>query len=632
MEIQQCYAKEDDLPSNVSTLEQLELVPSYYRSKDPRKPLQLTDKDNTNYSYALKPMIYSVIFILIVEALERFSYYGINFTQTAYLTGVYDKNWSANLSGVDASSMTSLSTAIAYSSPFVGAVLADALLGDFWVIALGTSLLYIPGMILIACTTIPGLLGETFNLGALRAGLVILYPLGAGSIKAVVNIFGAKQFHPVLQSAMLSRYYINFYMFINMGALIGGLVVPIIAQHNVTAAYFIPVGTMAVALLVFILGAPRYVHMKPDKTSLLKTLQVIGSSTVCCQGFDSKKASNGGTLSDNFVQGVKHLLYIIPITALVVPFNVVYSQMATTFIVQGTVMKNAGFIDASMMQNIDAISVLFFGFVIGQYLYPFLEKRGIDLPTTHKFAMGTSCAVLACVCALIIEYQIRDVYMDTGDNISILWQAFAFFFIGAGEIFAVSAAYEAAYKVAPKEQKALASAINLFFIGGIPNYICMAMFNAATPWFTGAEGNGHIESLESYTTTSIQNYWWLLIGIGLIGCLVNVLPWTKNWVATIESTALESLVALEKEHTTDPEHAVYSGKCSDEQDVEPTDEKALSLYSIDDSDDESACDEAQISDRDAVVKESAAASASVDSWQPEKAVPQANSIDRTSSV
>ena len=566
MDIDKPCANENELPKNVDSPEQLELVPSHYLSKDATKPLQFTNKDNAKYKYALKPMIYSVIFILIVEALERFSYYGVNFTQTAYLTGAYNENWSANLTGVDASSMTSLSTAIAYSSPFVGAILADAVLGDFLVIALGTSLLYIPGMILIALTTIPGLLGETFNMGALRAGLVILYPMGAGCIKAVVNIFGAKQFHPVLQSAMVSRYYINFYMFINLGALVGGLLIPLLAQQDITTAYFIPVGTMCLALLVFLLGAKRYVQMKPDKTAMFTTLKIIGSSTVCCKGFESNKASSGGEFTDHVVQGVKQLLFVIPISALVVPFNVVYSQMSTTFIVQGTVMQQAGFIDASMMQNIDAISVLFFGFVIGQYLYPFLRKRGIDFPTTHKFAMGTFCAVIACVCALIVEYAIHSVYNNSGDKISVMWQAFSYFFIGAGEIFAVSAAYEAAYKVAPKDQKALASAINLFFIGGIPNYICMGMFNAVEPWFTNASGNGYIDTLEDYTTAHVQNFWWLLIGIGLMGCLGNALPWTKNWVASIETIATDCLLALEKEHTPDPELAIGDGMSPDTDD------------------------------------------------------------------
>ncbi len=49
--------------------------------------------------------------------------------------------------------------------------------------------------------------------------------------------------------------------------------------------------------------------------------------------------------------------------------------MATTFIVQGTVMKKAfGWIDAASMNNADAISVAFFGYLIGAIMYPQLAK------------------------------------------------------------------------------------------------------------------------------------------------------------------------------------------------------------------------------------------------------------------
>ncbi|CAB9530233.1 15 member 4 [Seminavis robusta] len=534
--------------------------------------------------------------------------------------GVYDDNWNAGLTGVEAASVTSLSTAIAYSSPFLGAILADALLGDFWVIALGTSFLYIPGMILIALTTVPELLGETFNMTALRVGLTVLYPLGAGAIKSVVNIFGAKQFHPVLQSSMLSEYYVNFYMFINIGALVGGILIPIVAQHNVTVAYFIPVATMALVILVFVLGSSRYVKVQPNMQSLLSVGRVIGNSAGRCRSLNSNMSSNGGRFSDHMVQSVKQLLCIIPITALVVPFNIVYAQMSTTFIVQGTVMKNVSFIDASMMQNMDAISVLVFGALIGQVLYPFLERKGIRIATTHKFAMGTFCTVLSCVCTLVVEYQIHATYNRSGKKISILWQSFSYFLIGCGELFAISSAYEAAYKVAPKEQKALASAINLFFIGGIPNFICMALDEAVKPWFTDASGSGNIASLEAYASTNIINFWWLLIFIGLGGCLINVLPWTRNWVEGVEEMAQENLIAVESERRTKvtAAHGSDDWVNSNDNNEEDTDAEDYLVFSIEDLEDQGS-DAATVgkeNSSDASNKEpSIVSDVVVDSWE-----------------
>lgn len=97
------------------------------------------------------------------------------------------------MTSVEASSCVSRSTAMAYTSPLIGALLADCLLGDYWVILLGLLVLYIPGLLTIVLTTVPNLLGNEFPRTTLRFAILFLWPLGAGTIKSVVNIFGARQ-------------------------------------------------------------------------------------------------------------------------------------------------------------------------------------------------------------------------------------------------------------------------------------------------------------------------------------------------------------------------------------------------------------------------------------------------------
>jgi proton-dependent oligopeptide transporter, POT family len=180
----------DDLPNNVCREDQLALLPSECLSGDSVRPLRHVDESGEESFYALQPMRYSVIFILLVELFERFSFYGLNYTQTSYLTGVYDPKWNAGMAAVTASSFVSISVAVAYTTPFLGAVLADSLLGDYWSILVGALVFYIPGLFLIAFTTIPGLLGKDFNIAALGVGLLFLWPTGTGIVKSIVNIFG----------------------------------------------------------------------------------------------------------------------------------------------------------------------------------------------------------------------------------------------------------------------------------------------------------------------------------------------------------------------------------------------------------------------------------------------------------
>jgi proton-dependent oligopeptide transporter, POT family len=505
---------EEYIANNVGTMEQAENLPIEFLSGDAERPLQHIDDKGNIMTYALTPMTYSVFIILLVELLERFAFYGVNYTQTSYLTGEYDDEWNADLSAITASSYVSVSVAIAYTSPFLGAIVADSFLGEYWTIIMGSVFFYLPGLILIAMTTVPYLLGNTFNRTALRFGLLGLWPIGTGVVKSVVNVFGAKQFHPLIQSALIESYYVNFYMCINIGALAGGIIVPIMCQYHVTIAYFIPVVMLTLGVSLFFFGTPRYVIHKP-RGDLLST-------------------TNDGTgLSISAVGRI---------CLLIIPFNIAYSQMATTFVVQGTVMQKAlGFIDAASMNNADAIAVLLFGYIIGNKVYPWMAEKGVKVPTTYKFAFGSFLGVLAISWSLLVEFWIHRTFHTTGNKISVLWQAPSYILIGIGEIFAISTAYEVAFTAAPPQKKALASAINLFNVGGVPNFVCIGLYHACSKWFENEEGNSSIHTLEHYSQAHIYKYFLVLLLIAMGGVLLNIHPSIKKWVASIEENAAEAI-------------------------------------------------------------------------------------------
>jgi dipeptide/tripeptide permease len=505
----------------VTTTEQLADLPSECLSGNKERPLRHVDEDGNIFHYALGPMFYSVIFILMVELLERFSFYGVNYTQTAYLTGVYNDDWNAHMSAVTASSYVSISVAVAYTSPFLGAFLADSVLGDYYSLLFGALAFYLPGLTLIALTTIPGFLGDEFNSKALAFGLIFLWPTGTGIVKSIVNVFGAKQFHPLLQSSLIESYYVSFYMSINIGALVGGVLIPFLAQVNVTVAYFVPVAMLGAAVLCFLSGTRKYNRMKPKGDC-----------------FSKKKKKKVATTSSEDAKKL-NLLTVLKISGLVIPFNIAYSQMATTFIVQGTVMEKLGFIDAACMNNADAISVLFFGYVIGQKLYPSLAARGIKIPTTYKFAIGSALGAAAIGWALLMDFMIHYYYQETGEKVSILWQAMAYVLIGVGEIFAVSAAYEVAFSASPPEQKALASAVNLFCVGGLPNYVCIVLYRLCRRWFQNSSGIASISHLHEYAEAHVWKYFLVLFLIALFGVVVNLLPSVRRYVESIEEVAAE---------------------------------------------------------------------------------------------
>eukprot|EP00547_Thalassionema_nitzschioides_P005327 CAMPEP_0194219936 /NCGR_PEP_ID=MMETSP0156-20130528/27210_1 /TAXON_ID=33649 /ORGANISM="Thalassionema nitzschioides, Strain L26-B" /LENGTH=751 /DNA_ID=CAMNT_0038949787 /DNA_START=100 /DNA_END=2355 /DNA_ORIENTATION=- len=539
-----------ELPNDVSTEEQLLRLPSDLRSDiDPSRPLQHIIPMTTNTSfdddddnvitntYALRPMWFSVQYILLVELLERFCFYGINYTQTAYLTGVYDDDWNADLTAVEASSLVAICIALAYTSPFVGATLADATpLGEYGTILLGCAGCYLPGLLLLWYTTIPQEDGN-YPTAALLIAILCLWPMGTGMVKSVVNVFGAKQFHPIVQSACIESYYVNFYMCINIGALLGGILIPIVAQFQITVAYSIPVFVLSVGVGLFLLGTNKYVRTK----------KVSGGPNIWQQLFPkkTKKKSRNGipsvVIPINSSSNDLSIASVAKVCLLLVPFNIAYSQMCTTFIIQGTVMRKFGVLDAASMNNADTLSVLFFGYWIGNRLYPFLAKQGIKLPTTHKFALGSFMGVCALSWALWVEYSIHTNYSRDGTTISVLWQIPSYTLIGIGEIFAVSSAYEVAFTIAPPPLKGLASAVNLFFIGGLPNVVCLFLYQNCSSWFENAQGRANIHTVETYTEAHVYYYFTVLWSIAVVGVVMNLLPNVVSWVQRLEDSAAESI-------------------------------------------------------------------------------------------
>jgi proton-dependent oligopeptide transporter, POT family len=541
---------DDNIPTNVSTEEQLALLPPECLSNVADRPLQHYHEDNvTITTYSLQPMLYSVIVILLVEGIERFVFYGINYTQTSYLTGEYSdtypkySDWNANMDAISASSYVSISVAVAYTTPFIGAYFADQLFGDYYTIIIGILCFYIPGILIIALTTIPNVLGTTFNNSFLTFGLLILWPTGTGIVKSVVNVFGAKQYHPLLQSSLIESYYVNFYMCINIGALIGGFIVPLLAQRNVTVAYFLPLILLFIGMILFISRSSRFVITKPKSDHRKYLLQQI-KVWLCCTKMKPKKRK----VHHHSIPMIQNTNDPIPISAilrislLVVPFNIVYSQMSTTFIVQGTVMTKAfNFIDAPCMNNADAIAVLIFGHFVGSIMYPYLAYHNIKIPTTYKFAIGSAFGGASILWALVVEYWIVTTYQQTGERISILWQAISYILIGAGEIFAVSAAYEVAFKASPPEQKVLFSAVNLFCIGGLPSVVCLISYQLCIPWFQNSSGTTKISHIREYSTAHVNKYFWLLFVLSIFGTLINLLPCIREFVESIEERATDMI-------------------------------------------------------------------------------------------
>jgi proton-dependent oligopeptide transporter, POT family len=341
----------------------------------------------------------------------------------------------------------------------------------------------------------------------------------------------------------LESYYVNFYLSISLGALIGTTLIPILAEIHLQAAYLVPCISLVVGLLIFIAGSKRYIKHPPENKALLQTGKILGQRLLCCKSLHNFKLSHGGSHDDSFVDGVKRLLLVVPISLLTVPFNITFSQMSTIFILQGEAMQPLGLLDASLMSSFDSISVLVTGFLVGSVLYPSLSKRGRRIPLTYKYAIGIALGSLALASAIVVDYSIRTNFQRDGTKICILWQAFTYILVGCGEIFAFASCLEATFTIAPPEQKGLASALNLFLTMAVSNFICVALNNAFSDWFPkqqSANGKGSDTATEVYANSEMGKFLWVIFGITLLGIVVNIFGPVKRWAESLHQDAVQA--------------------------------------------------------------------------------------------
>jgi solute carrier family 15 (peptide/histidine transporter), member 3/4 len=433
-----------------------------FRRKNPAKsrdrPLSWTDSTGTMYHYYDNPLGRVCIFILVAECAERLAYYGIMPNLQQYLVDTL------GITSNDANTLIEIFNGLIYVTPLVSAAIADTWLGTFSTI-LVFSCFYIAGLALLALSSLESI-SQTWMVYVSLFGLLTI---GAGGIKSCVNILGGSQYHPEEHVEEITRFFTFFYSAINVGAIVGGIVVPIVQQA--TGSYFIgyliPLCSFALAIGVFIIGSPRYIKMEPQGSQVVQVMRVIGSCIKECSPIGRMKESNGGRYSDKFVGETQSLLNLVPLFALTVPFNICYNQMTTVFYTQGTKLSSYFFgvpMTPSLMQNVDPISVIVFSLIVEYFLYNKLRERDMMPSVLVRFFVGCCMGTISVLCAMGLERAIMN-SPDPENTISIWWQVPQFCFIAIGEIFLISTSYEVAFTYSPESMKAVGSALNLLFIG-----------------------------------------------------------------------------------------------------------------------------------------------------------------------
>ena len=435
------------------------------------------------------PIPRQIAYIIGNEGCERFSFYGMRNILTVFLVSSLLVHLpQADRAGAAKDVFHTFVIGV-YFFPLLGGWLADRFLGKYHTI-FWLSLIYCVGQGCLALfvDSRPGF----------YAGLALI-ALGSGGIKPCVAAFVGDQFDQT-NKHRAKVVFDAFYWIINFGSFFASLLMPIfLRQLGPAIAFGVPGVLMFISTVVLWLGRKHYVLIPPappnpdsflnvSRSALAagtqgKVLAGIGAALAglaivfaaqigvviaLCSALVAVIAFGGagvwiqlegarGRHPDAAVEGVRSVLRVLVLFALVTPFWSLFDQKASTWVLQGDVMTKPTWFQSSQMQALNPLLVMLLIPFNNFVLYPALRRFGWEMTALRRMTAGIAFSGVAWVVIGIMQ-----VLLDRGTALTITWQVLPYMFLTLGEVLVSATGLEFAYSQAPPAMKgALMSFWNL---------------------------------------------------------------------------------------------------------------------------------------------------------------------------
>ena len=432
-------------------------------------------------------------YIIGNEACERFSFYGMRNILVPFLISSILLAYLPE-GDRDGAAKDIFHTFVigVYFFPLLGGWLSDRYFGKYNTV-LWLSLVYVAGHACLA-------LFED-NATGFYTGLFLI-ALGSGGIKPLVSAFVGDQFDRS-NKHMAKVVYDAFYWTINFGSFFASLLMPIfLRDYGPSIAFGIPGILMALATLIFWMGRHKYVNVPPSPPNPHSFLRVVRTAlfapgagrgglavaagsvvralaalawlvaddfviaVLVALGLVIAGAGTGASMQldrarglhpDEAVDGVRAVLRILIVFALVTPFWSLFDQKASTWIIQGREMQMPHdqwwwpswlVREPAQMQALNPIMVMLLIPFNNLVLYPALRRMGFEVTALKRMGWGIAFSGIAWVVAGWLQLSI-----DGGDPTSIAWQILPYLLLTFGEVLVSATGLEFAYSQAPQAMK-----------------------------------------------------------------------------------------------------------------------------------------------------------------------------------
>jgi POT family proton-dependent oligopeptide transporter len=488
-----------------------------------------TEEDKLTLRRVADGIPWNAYLIAVVELSERFSYYGSTVVFTNFIqrglpphstTGATHSatTGQAGALGMGQRASTGLGTFNSfwvYVTPLIGAYIADTYWGRYKTICVSVAIALF-GHFLLIISSIPPVIKD--NHGALAAFVIaiIIMGCGTGGFKSNISPLVAEQYRRhkcfiktlpsgervvVDPTLTASRIYMYFYLFINIGALIGQISM-VYAEKFVGfyLAFTLPTVVFLLSPIVLWVGRNSYIKSPPSGSVLARSMRVLGLASkgrwsanpiTCWKNFTapdfweqakpSHVVANGGvkphwmTFDDQWVDEVKRGFKACAVFIWFPIYWLTYNQLNNNLTSQAATMTTNG-LPNDVLSNLDPFALIILIPICDLLIYPALRRAKIRFTPLKRICLGFFTGSAAMIWATVVQVYIyrtnpcgnqASTCVDGDGNplvspLNVWIQSGSYILIAISEIFASITGLEYAFTKAPKSMRSLVMSVFLF--------------------------------------------------------------------------------------------------------------------------------------------------------------------------
>lgn len=426
-----------------------------------------------------------------------------------------------------ANGINTFNTFWCYLVPLFGGWVADAHWGRYKTICISIAVAILGHIILVISAVPTVITNSSACFGVFMVGVIIM-GLGTGGFKPNISPLVVEQIpcdrlmvrtlpsgERVIVDPTItqSRIYHYFYLFINVGALIGQIGMSYAEKYvGFWLAFLLPTIMFLFTPAVMFWGRNRYKHAPAQGSVLGKAVRtllfamhgrwhwnpvVMWKRTHDGNLWESAKPSNieparrpaWMTFDDAWVDELRRGFAACAVFCYYPLYWLAYGQLTNNLTNQAGTMTLHG-VPNDVLNNLDPFALIIFIPLCDYFLYPTLRKMGYRFTPIRKITVGFWLAALAMIWAAVVQYyiyktspcgfQANNCFNADGTvnpaPINVWAQTGCYVLIALSEIFASITSLEYAFSKAPRNMRSLVMAINLF-----TNAISAAIAEALNP-------------------------------------------------------------------------------------------------------------------------------------------------------